>query len=329
MVAISVSITESSKQIVSGIPQNVTLAANIPSSIFYTLDGTTPTVFSNIYISPLSMPTDKVIVTLKVLATNGIDFSPIISQTYLTNILNDARLSHSATDVQAQENIPSLYPFGTPPIQPMGTYLNPGDAGTTVDNQELSRTNTAFDGQGNPAAYTNKPYNIENYPIVYSTTDNLGQTLPHVGNLPGTVKVIPESEPPNTTQQYSNVFDPRAFVIFQDVSLEDPTTPPNINRQFFTLENPERSRDGNSYFNTALDAPPVSGSFLRSHYNPRDNTITYYYLDTWTNKWIISKTPYQPGGGTWDGNLSGMVLSNKPGAGFVFQWLPYTRRVLF
>lgn len=329
MVAISISITNSSQEIVSGIPRNVTLSTNIPSSIFYTLDGTIPTLFSSIYISPLEMPTNKLIITLNVLASNGVDFSPIVTQIYTTNILNDARLAHSATDVQAQESIPSLYPFGSSPIQPIGAYLNPGDAGTTVNNPELTQIANGFDGYGNPTSFTNKPYNLENYAVVYSTKDSQGQTLPGVGNLPAGVKIPSAIPPPDVTHQYSNVFDPRAFVIFQDVSLEDPTTPPNINRQFFSLENSERSRDGNNYFNTGLDAPPTTGAFLRSHYNPRTNEITYYYYDSWANKWIISTTPYQPGAGTWDGNLSGMVLSNKPGAAFIFEWLPFTRRVLF
>ena len=119
------------------------------------------------------------------------------------------------------------------------------------------------------------------------------------------------------------------MVIFQDFTNDDPNDPPQINRQFFTLENPEKARDGNHYFNSGLDSPPVTGSFLRSHFNPRDNTITYYYLDTIANKWIISKTPYKPTG-SFDGNLGGMIISNKsPGSKYIFEWLPFTRRVLF
>jgi hypothetical protein len=96
----------------------------------------------------------------------------------------------------------------------------------------------------------------------------------------------------------------------------------------FSLENPEKSRDGNHFFTAGLDAPPVSGTFLRSHFNPRTNTITYYYLDTWTNKWIISTTPYNPSN-FGAANLAQMATSNKPGAGFVFEWIPFARRVLF
>lgn len=328
MVVISISITESTEQIISGIPKTVILETNVPASIFYTLDGTDPTLFSPIYVGPITLPADVLSVVLKVFATNGMDSSPIIIETYTTNILHDARLPHSATDAQAEPNLDGLYPFGTNPDQPIGIYLNPGDASVTVDNPDLPSTATGFDGAGNPTGFTNEPYNIENYNIVYSTVNKEGKTGPGIGNLPASVKITPPVPDPEQSDQFTNTFDPRAFVIFQDFDKENPDDPAQINRMYFSLENSEKIRDGNDYFNSGLDAPTVTGSFLRSHYNPRDNTITYYYRDNIANRWIISKTPYKPTG-TWDGNLSGIALSKQPGAGFVFEWLPFTRRVLF
>lgn len=328
MAVISVSITESEEEIVSGIPKTISITTNVPSTIFYTLDGTEPNLFSNIYTSPFNLPIDNLSVTLKALATNGTDYSLVVTEIYTTNILENARLPHSSTDAEAESALPGLYPFGTNPIQPDTTYLNPGDAGITVLNPDLPSTPTAFDGDGYEAAFTNEPYNNENYSIVYSTRNSKGESKPGVGTLPGSVTVLDEPAIPEYTSQFTSTFDPRAFVIFQDFEKENPEDPPHINRQFFTLENPNTARDGNHYYTTGLDAPPVNGTFLRAHYNPRDNTITYYYLDTWTNKWIISKTPYQPTG-TFNGNLSGVAVSKQKGAGFVFQWQPFARRVLF
>lgn len=329
MVVISISIIESVEQIISGIPKFVTIITNIPASIFYTLNGSIPTMFSTNYVGPIFLPTNQISVVLNIFATNGTDSSPIITEMYITDMVDNARLPHSATDVAAGTNIPNLFPFGTNPNQPMGNFLNPGDAGYNVFDQNLPSAPTGFDGFGNPDGYTNLPYNLENYSIIYSTTDAEGQTGLGIGNLPTSVVVEPAIAPPETTEQYSNVFDPRAFVIFQDLSKENPNDPPNINRQFFSLENSERIRDGNNFFNSGLDAPPVTGTFLKSYYNPRDNTITYYYIDTLANRWIISKTPYHPTG-NYDGNLSG-VLSAKggPGAKYVYQWIPFQRRVLF
>jgi hypothetical protein len=328
MVVISIAITASEEQVIAGIPRTVTVTTNVPASIFYTLDGTDPTLFSNIYTDIIRLPYDQLSVTLKVLATDGVNNSPIVFETYTTNMVSNARLPRSGTDVAAGTNLQSLYPFGTNTNQPLGNFINPAEVGITVDNPELARSPTAYDGEGNPAAYTNLAYTSENYSIRYSTTDSIGQTGAGIGNLPANTSILEESAAPNETQQFSNTFDPKAFVIFQDFSQENPNDPVHINRQFFTLENSERARDGNHFYNSGLDAPPVSGSFLRSHYNPRDNTITYYYLDSSTNKWIISKTPYQPNG-SFDGNLSGVALSKNSGAGFVFEWRPFARRVLF
>jgi len=326
MAIISVTVLESSEQVTAGIPRSVTISTNISATVFYTLDGTDPTLLSEIYVSPILLSTDLQKIELRILATNGILFSPIITEVYQTNMLVDARLPHSATDAQAESNIPGLYPYGTNPIQPNAQFLSPGEAGITVDNPAKTQISSGYDGSGNEVGFTNESYNLENYSVVYTTRNAQGQ--PSVGNLPANVKIEIPAAPPEETQQFSNLFDPRAFVIFQDFSTEDPNDPPQINREFFSLEDNEKVRDGNNYYNSGLDAPPVMGSFLRSHYNPRDNTITYYYLDTHTNRWIISKAPYQPTG-TFNGNLSGIALSKNKGAGFVMEWQNFTRRVLF
>lgn len=329
MAVISISIIESEEQVVMGIPRNISIDTNIPSSIFYTLDGTDPTLFSEMYIGSIKMPTNLLSITLKVFATNGDDSSPIISETYVTNMLGNTRLPHSATDVPAGTNMPGLYPYGTNPIQPLGTYLNPGDASITVDNPDLPEILSGYNADGYPTGFTNQPYNLENYSIRYTTTDFRGQMGPNIGTLPGGVIIPPDVPTPEQTDINSNLFDPRAYVIFQDTSKENPEDPPHINRQFFSMENSERVRDGNNFYNSGLDSPPVTGSFLRSHFNPRDNTITYYYMDSTVNKWIISKTPYTPQEGAAGTNLSGMVLSKNPGSRYVFEWVPFARRVLF
>lgn len=330
MVVISVTITQSAEQVVADIPKTVSISTNVPTSIFYTLDGSVPTLFSTMYTGPIFMPNDKVSVTLNVLATNGVDSSPIVTETFITNMTEgtNARLPHAGTSASAEENIPDLYPLGTNPIQPNANFESTATVGITVDNPALPHMPTGFDGAGNPTGFTNNAFDSTNYSIKYSTIDWQGSTGHGIGTLPASFKVEPTQAPPDTTQQESNMFDPRAFVIFQDASKENPNDPPHINRMHFSLENPEKTRDGNNFFTAGLDAPPVSGTFLRSHFNPRTNTITYYYLDTWTNKWIISTAPFNPSN-FGAANLANMATSNKPGSGFVFEWIPFTRRVLF
>lgn len=354
MAVISVTITESSDQIVSGIPKSVSISTNITATIFYTLDGTDPTLFSTIYTGPIFLPFNKLLVTLKVLATNGTDSSPIVTEQYLSNIVDsNARLPHSGTTAEAGSVIPDSYPFGTPPFQPQQGYTNPANAGPydgAVYDPSLPATPNAFDGQGNPTDFTNQPYNVTNYQIAYTNRDaeggqgygliGRGVSGAGIGNIPGNITLpYPSDIQPDTgqtsnqgpeeTNQFTSTFDPRAMVIFQDFSQENPDDPAQINRQYFSLENPERARDGTFYFNTGQDATaPVSGSFIRAHYNPRNNTITHYYRDAWSNKWIISTAPYSPTG-TFDGNMAQQAMGLKSSAGQVFEWLPFTRRVLF
>lgn len=329
MTVISIIVTESTEQVISGIPRTITIGTNVPSTIFYTLDGTVPTLFSNIYTGPITLAIDKLTIIVNILATDGVNYSPIITETYTTNILHNARLPHSATTAPTDPNLQDLYPFGNPPLQPNGMFLNPGDAGVTVDDPSLPTVSNGFDGAGNANNFTNKPFNSENYNISYSTTNVENIPGNGIGTLPAQVKIKPNIPPSETTQQFTKTFDPRAFVIFQDFSKEDPNDPVQINKQFFTLEDPEKVRDGNNFYVSGLDAPPANGSFLRSHYNPRDNTISYYYLDTWANRWIISKQEFKPTG-SFDGNLSVFPVDSKNGRpSRVFEWIPFRRRVLF
>lgn len=343
MAVISVTVTQSAEQVVSGIPKTVSITTNLPATIFYTMDGTDPTLFSAMYTGPIFLPFDQLLVTLKILATNGVDSSPIVIEQYMTDMVSgsNARLPHAGTNALPGSVIPDQYPFGTPPFQPQQIFTNPADAGAyTVYNKDLPATPTGYDGQGNPTGFTNQPYDRTNYQITYTDRDHSGNQGGNIGNMPGktTLPYPSDVQPdmgqtsgqgPEQTQQFTTLFDPRAMVIFQDFSKEDPNDPPQINRQFFSLENNERARDGAFYFNTGQDASaPLSGSFVRAHYNPRTNTITHYYRDSWSNKWIISTAPYTPNG-TFDGNMAQMAMGTKSGAGVVFEWLPFARRVLF
>jgi hypothetical protein len=77
MVVISVSIIESTEQVVSGIPRFITIETNIISVIYYTLDGSVPTINSTIYIDPIQLPLGPPTIVLSVFATNGTDTSPV------------------------------------------------------------------------------------------------------------------------------------------------------------------------------------------------------------------------------------------------------------
>jgi len=331
MSVICLTITRSCQETVAGIPNTVSISTNIASSIFYTLDGSAPTLFSNIYTGPIIIPFNTFAVVLSVFATNGTISSPIITETYQTDpTKGNVRVPHSATSARPGPIVPDKYPFGDPPFEPNQRFLGTAKAGITVDDPNKPSAPTAFDGAGNPTAFTNKPYDTTNYQIVYSNTNAEGQQGRNIGNLPAHTKVEYLPPPAETTDQFTSTFDPRAMVVFQDFSKEDPNDPPIINKQYFSMDNPDKTRDGDMYFNAGQDATaPVSGAFVRSHYNPRTNEMTYYYRDAWSNKWLISTAPYQPNG-TFDGNLAQTAINNRGvGANYVQEWRPWARRYLF
>jgi hypothetical protein len=327
MAVISVSITESSDQISSGIPRIISISTNIISNVFYTLDGSDPNLFSQIYTDPITLPTNLDPLVVKIFATNGIDYSPIISQEYSSDSILASRHSRPATSALPGEIFPNKYPFGNGDIDTNSIFLDYGNTGQTVNDPNLDQIPNGFDGYGNPDGYTNLPLTEENYKLKFSEKDSLGQYGKGIGTVPGKGIVPPATSPPEQTDRYASWFDPRAMVIFQDVSKENPLDPPHINRQYFTLES-TTTLDGSYLYNAGPDAAVTSGSFVRSHFNPRDNTITYYYFDSRVSKWIISKAPFQPKS-TSVGQLYNIFPARTRAIGMVYQWRPFARRVLF
>jgi hypothetical protein len=333
MTVISVTITESEEQIVSGFPKSVTVSTNIMSNIYYTLDGTDPDTYSDMYDGLISIPVDKPTLILKIFASNGTDMSPIIETIYRTTSLTDSnvRAPHSGTDATVQASIKNdPRPFGSQPIQPEGNFTPSSDVGNTTYNPLLPSTSNGFDADGNPNAFTNSPFlgiASKDLPVLLTETNWLGETGPGIGNLPKS-KVQNPVPPKQQTNIADKLYDPRALVIFQDYS--DPQNVPehaDINRMYFTLENPNVTRDGNQFYNSGLDSPGPTGSFLRQHFNPKDNTITYYYRDSSVNRWIISKTGYTPAPGMYD--YSNVFSSRKGKPGWVFSWRTYGQRFLY
>lgn len=331
MATISITIEESIIQKIAGIPLTISLSTNVPATIFYTLDGTTPTTSSLVSTGPITLPTNNPSVTLKTFATDGTDTSIIITQLYGPDNTG-VRLPHGkVTNLNSGSPIIDLFPFG-------GTILDgpphfDGIAGITMDTPPYGDgIPDGYDGTntGTRASETDKP--LDSYKLVYSETDALGKTGKGVGTLPShtTILVPPSVSLSSSSDTNSGMFNAKALVIFQDSTKEqyDPSQV-NVMRPYFSLQDSklEKIRDGALLFATALEGTPITGSFLKSYYNHKDNTITYYYYDNSEGRWIISKAPFQPKQNS--GGMYNMVFPRGEGSRFVFKWLPFQRRVLF
>lgn len=330
MAVITITITESPLQKVAGIPTTIELSTSLPSTVFYTLDGSEPTVTSSVAVGPIQLPTNKNTVTFRAYATDGLN-SGIITESYGTSTVPVRQPHDKVTNIDVNTCTKATYPFGSAQPNPdvVGIYGNTG--GITIDDPTVVGIPDGYDGTatGTPANETDLP--LSSYNQIFSETDAIGQRGAGIGTLPASATIIEAAydDPPEFSNSNSPTFDPRALVIFQD-GREEPIDPdiPKINRPYFNLQDQEIVRDG-VLLQTAPEGLPPTGSALRSQWNPRDNTITFYYFDSSVNRWIISKEPYDPAQNP-TGDLSGIVFSSRQpsGVGFVFQWVPFKYRRL-
>lgn len=323
MAVISLSITESSLQLVAGIPRYITIEANIPCTIFYTLDGTDPDTSSEVYLSSLNLPTNASTVQLKIWASNGLNSSVITELLYQSD-LTVARQPHDKVlNAPQTQQTYDRFPYGSVGLGPLPEFGN--TAGITVNAPGVADISDGYDADGNPTPGTDLP--LENYSFIYSTSNWKGERGRGIGTLPAQVTVRPSNtSPPLFSNTNSKTFDPRALVIYQDASEEvaEPNVP-QVNKQYFSKVNNETARDGTYLSLTAYEGNQISGSFINSHVNPNDGTITYYYRDSLTGQWIISKQPYSPGDSNPGLGLADMIYSERYGSR-VFLARPFHRR---
>ena len=177
-------------------------------------------------------------------------------------------------------------------------------------------------GTGTPAGYVALP--TSQFAFQYSETDSIGQIGRGIGTLPGIVLSIAPSinnKVPESASTSDKIFNPKAMVIFMDGTNPNQPDYPIINRAHFDLEDPTKARDGTLLFST--EQISTAGTFIKQVFNPRDQTMTFYYYDNRVGRWIISKNAYVPKNPN-AGNLANVVFgSGGIGGRFVFKWVPF------
>lgn len=329
MSVISITIAQSAVQKVAGIPLTVTLTTNIPATIFYTLDGSNPTIASSVVTGPIALPTNNPSVTLKAFATDGPNTSPTITKLFAQDITG-ARQAHDEVTGLNQSANKATFPFGDRFSSAAPIFGNVSRT-NIVDSPSIAGIPDGYDGTGTGSIANETDNAIDSLSLVFSETNSIGARGRGIGTLPATVTVVvpTPSHPSTSSDANSPFFNPKSLVIYQDGTQEayDPEMP-QMNRPFIHLEDPERVRDGALQFNTAFEGSVPTGGLVRQHFNPRDQTITYYYFDSTVLRWIISKEPFTPKD-PQIGQLSNMVFSSRSsGDRFVYKWIPFKRRVL-
>jgi hypothetical protein len=317
---INLTISKSTKEITSGIPQYVTVEADDICNIYYTLDGTIPTTLSNVYIDKIYLNAENPTATLMLYATNGIDESDVIEQKFAHVRDENTRLPRAQTTTVPNSKTPQLkYPFGTTPNQPEGTFVISLDNGKTMFDGSVDGYSNGYNADGYANNFTNKPFTTENYDIVYSTRNAIGESGPGIGNLPADVIVQLKKDVPEESDAGDKLFDPRAFVIYVDTTKPGLEDVDFIQSQYMTLESPtvrDGAKLGQSNSSTA--------NYIRSSYDARKGTMTSYYYDSAANRWLIVNAKYNKN--QFVDNLSNYILGRNDGSQYVKTWQPYMRR---
>jgi hypothetical protein len=278
--------TESEEQIISGVPEFVEFSTNVPATIFYTLDGTTPDSESEMYVERLYLPTNINSLTLKAVAVSGSMSSDVFEADYAPD----------ATDLNRTRNIGpegiNTLPAGDDPVDSLG-----------------------FDQDGQPAGETAIPFvDLE---LKTSRRDKKGIKLPKesaidfINFLPREV-VTPKSAITRITTPNNNNpnFDPAAGTI-----VVDGTTEEKLRSQVVQVVNrPHGSMDSvGDYDKHQPGRDLATANLVRAQYNGKTGKMIFYYRDSRDNRWIKSIQKTTP----TSLNLTPTYGGNR----YVFQWV--------
>jgi hypothetical protein len=313
--AITLTITESDIEKIAGIPSYLIVESNVPCNIFYTLDGTEPTVDSSIYIDQIKLPTVYSKVTVKIFATNGLESTTVYTSEYGTSFVGLDPGSSTILNYSEQRAGKNYAPFGDM-LQEIPPIFGPA-AGLIIDDASIPNALDGYDAYGNQVGSIDE--GLSGLLFTYSETDVKGNVGRGIGTLPQST-ILERQEDPQYSSVNDKFFNPKAQVIFQsyeDTENQDITP---LNRQSFSFANQERLNGGANHY-VESGTLQAHGQALRQHFNPKDSTITYYYFDSVALKWLISKEKYIP---KISNNYAETIpVSRANGAGLVFKWFPF------
>jgi hypothetical protein len=288
--------------LISGIPNNIILTTNVPSTIFFTLDGSEPNMFSQVYLEPITLPTTGTI-RLRALAISG-PHSGKLDVTYSTDSTDLAIPPRRLPSEGGAGVVVDAY--GVDPRVLDG--YKPNDAGDVII----------------PARYADKL--LKCYDIKYSRVgpDGYGPgTLVWLGPIPEEQReeaspVDPEPSSPNDDNVY---FNPRSLYIVMDGrdGYEDQSVYP-INRPWGSSLDVVKYLQGRELLGSS---PYVSGSHIKTFYNPDKGIAVAYYLDMNEQRWIKSIQNYNPE------NVPQRIGDRRQtGQPLVFRWVYNKRSVI-
>lgn len=293
MATILIDLTPIGPYFLAGIPRLARLDTDIPSVIFYTLDGTEPTVYSSVYLEPIGIPTDQNSVRLRAFAVSGLD-TGTLDFTFSTNIYGLRDENGLIIDAYG---VPDLVVDGYSVDDDNNVVVPSRRSDYLLNELEIRYSDSGPDGYGNGTLKRLGPYPIDFW-------------QDHA-----------VSEEPSSPNDVNVFFNPRSLYITIDGrDGYDDQAVHIINRPFGGTTDYVKYHGGKAFYNRDV---PITGGFVRSFANYDTGVVVYYYFDRVECRWIKSiqqfdrtKVPQRIG----DRNLSGPPL--------VFRWIYNRRSVL-
>jgi len=264
MAVLTVTAVSLGSQLIAGIPLLIGLETNLPAVIYYTMDGSEPTVSSALYVEPIQLPT-TMHVRLRVFAVSGPDTGVLdISFYSLSGLPNQPR--GPVIDAYGIQEV-VVDGYGPDELHPLSDNEYPVDIpvrGSDIPLIELETkySRTGFDGEG--------PGTL----ISIGFPRDLGERESAVDA---------QASSPNNNNAY---FNPRSqFIVidgrdgYQDQSVFI------INRPMGGTMDQTKYLGGKSLYEPS---PYISGSLVRQFYDYDKRIGVFYYFDSNECRWIKS-----------------------------------------
>ena len=290
MAVITLSFIASDEEIVSGIPRYMTIESNVPSTIYFTLDATTPTINSPVYISTFEMSDGVNSITLSAFGIDADGYSgAILTQVFAPDV----------TRITVSRN-----------IVPEGIIVDGFDDLTNIED--------GFDGSGNVVSFIDIP--LIDLELIHSSEGRLGLAD---GTQIDIIKPSPEDTPypfddnfvAFSTPQNAQFFNPYAKTIVIDDRVDNDIR--IINRPWGSMRSMSKNFNGQMEI-TGSDSTYVSGGFVKAFFDAKKNVMVSYYFDHNQTRWVKSIQALPSG-------ITNVFGFNQSGSPLVFRWLPYGR----
>lgn len=302
MAVITITAESLGSEVVAGIPLLVALSTNLPSTLYFTLDGTEPTTASAVYLQPIPMPTDLNSIHLRALAVSGPD-QGTLDVTYYA----DPGIDQPSWRLPYDDATVVVDAYGVPVVATTGYGL--GDdfiadepvrqSDIPLQDLEFQESESGFDGIGP------------------GTLISIGFPDPEVmARKLGAVD--PRASSPNNNNVF---FNPRSLFITIDGrdGYEDQSVY-ILNRPWAGTVDPVLYLGGKQFYQPH---PYISGGRVRSFYNWDKGIMVTYYFDANELRWIRSIQKLDS-----SRRPTGIGRRNQTGPPLVFQWVHNKRSMI-